>query len=739
MSRLLPLAACVWLTLVPACGQRATPPGPPVPATPTPEQPDADPLAAEVLRHESAGDFAAALTAAEKRLAARKDERPADKKRTKDASEWVRLLQTVAATPNDGDELTAAKHRAAVAELADHHLSAGRYGAAEAILAAALPEVVAAETAEPPGANALFRRLDVGSANLKTKLSRVYRARGEYARAFPILRETLAAEWAFLLDQARRQTESERRRQITFFRRNLDLYLSVGLAAGVPAAELYAPVLEWKALGRRLDVAFREALAAARKVDPTADRLWTAYRSATEALAQAVADGSKTTAVRLALLNSRARQLDEAERALLVRLAAHWPPPRKVTVADVAAALPSDAAVVEYVGTTCREKPPGPNHLGTVDPTGVTMAFVVRSNGSVTLVNLGPTMAQGPVIQKWLNSLDRPAGAAAADARRVVWEPLVPHLTGVKTVLVAPDGLVTRAPLAALPGCTAGTLLIEERAVGTILSGAQLPAPARPSAASQLTLVGGVEYGEPNGQARGVWKHLPGTAAEVAAIEKIHADRRAADARVVLTGATATGSSLRAAAARTRFLHVATHGYSPEATDKVLEQSEARFRPSLLSGLVLAGANVRIPDADTGRLTAPEVSEFDLSGCELAVLSACETGLGAADTYDGLMSLQRSFHTAGARAVVSSLWKVPDRATEKLMVRFYRNLWERKLPKLEALREAQLWMLRDGAKDADVRRSLRGATADLPDEPEVKDARLPPRAWAAFQLSGDWR
>src|SRR5262249_46617334 len=125
-----------------------------------------------------------------------------------------------------------------------------------------------------------------------------------------------------------------------------------------------------------------------------------------------------------------------------------------------------------------------------------------------------------------------------------------------------------------------------------------------------------------------------------------------------------------------RYVHLATHGFFREAS------AEGVRNPLLLSGVVLAGANRR---AEEGLLTAEEVGGLDLRGCRLAVLSACETGLGGTVGGEGVLGLQRAFHLAGARAVVSSLWQVPDRATQSLMERFYDNLWTKKMGRLEAL------------------------------------------------------
>jgi CHAT domain-containing protein len=218
----------------------------------------------------------------------------------------------------------------------------------------------------------------------------------------------------------------------------------------------------------------------------------------------------------------------------------------------------------------------------------------------------------------------------------------------------------------------------------------------------------------------------------------------------------ATEAAVREQASRHRYLHFATHGFfAPAELRSALAPAAERtgqpddffgrrgvsgWHPGLLSGLVLARANrPPLPDQDDGVLTALEVAQLDLSGVELAVLSACETGLGEAAGGEGLLGLQRAFQVAGARSAVASLWKVDDDASRQLMVGLYENLWRTKQPlgKLEALRQAQLAMLREGRK--------RGPGTERPVDPEdlkravPESGRTTPFYWAAFVLSGDWR
>ena len=73
-------------------------------------------------------------------------------------------------------------------------------------------------------------------------------------------------------------------------------------------------------------------------------------------------------------------------------------------------------------------------------------------------------------------------------------------------------------------------------------------------------------------------------------------------------------------------------------------------------------------------------------------MSACDTGRGAI-TGDGVIGLSRSLIAAGVPSVVVSLWKVEDYATSELMKIFYTNLYDKKMNKAQALRQAMLTML----------------------------------------------
>jgi CHAT domain-containing protein len=204
--------------------------------------------------------------------------------------------------------------------------------------------------------------------------------------------------------------------------------------------------------------------------------------------------------------------------------------------------------------------------------------------------------------------------------------------------------------------------------------------------------------------------------------------------------------------------HLATHGFFADALFRSAFQVDAdlfkmgwrgervgagALSPMVMTGLVFAGAN-KPNTPGRGIVTGEALVDLDLSGLEWAVLSACETGLGDTAGGEGTFGLQRAFHLAGTRDVIASLWKVPDRPTAALMALFYRNLWEKDLPPLEALRQAQLDIYRHPEKIPELAAGFRGKFVEVPGTEEAPgkataDGKAHPRLWAAFTLSGPGR
>ena len=92
--------------------------------------------------------------------------------------------------------------------------------------------------------------------------------------------------------------------------------------------------------------------------------------------------------------------------------------------------------------------------------------------------------------------------------------------------------------------------------------------------------------------------------------------------------------------------------------------------------------------SNTDDLYLEELYGLNLSA-DLAVLSACNTGVDQSNSGTEIESFQRAFTFAGVPATVSSLWEVPDLATKEIIVDFYKNLKKGQL-KSEALKNAKL-------------------------------------------------
>ena len=179
---------------------------------------------------------------------------------------------------------------------------------------------------------------------------------------------------------------------------------------------------------------------------------------------------------------------------------------------------------------------------------------------------------------------------------------------------------------------------------------------------------------------------LPGSKREISQIAGMLSANRTP--YLEYSGRKGTESCFKAYAGKAgNILHISTHGfYIASATegnrllrilgiDGEYDTYEAALRRS---GLMMAGVNetihgrVKPTECEDGLLTAKEIAALDLGNTDLAVLSACETGVGAI-SGDGVFGLQRGFKLAGVKSVMMTLWKVDDNATERLMTEFYKH------------------------------------------------------------------
>lgn len=464
-----------------------------------------------------------------------------------------------------------------------------------------------------------------------------------------------------------------------------------------------------------------------------------------------------------------------------------------LTVAEVQRWLPERTALLEFLEYTHVTLKPGKN--GRIHPEPRYLAFVVRPDRDPAMMDLGPAEAFSAAVAVFRIAFEPArdnahteqfARVAAQQIRDELWRPLEQHLDSVDTVIISPDTALGMLPFAALPGRETGSFLIEDYRIATLPMASMLRRlfdeveDERPLPDAGLLVVGDIDYSAMSVPATrdkaavrpawmlsapregtGIWQPLPGFQDELA-IVRDRFERRFGSGVNVLRQAEATEAALLREAPRHHNLHVITHGYfaSPEVTaiglsetddaelvatlfrftDTEGEDNISEYLPGLLSGLALAGANNPPSDDNSeadGILTASEIETMNLHATDLVVLSACETGLGKVAAGEGLTGLQRAFQVAGARSTISSLWKVDDRATQEIMSRFYRYYWQDGQSKIDALRNAQLDIMRDPtlipglanqAVQVEGKRNADGSAR-----------RTSPQFWAAFQLSGDWR
>ena len=416
-----------------------------------------------------------------------------------------------------------------------------------------------------------------------------------------------------------------------------------------------------------------------------------------------------------------------------------------VSIADVAKALPADSVLVEF------QKYQPYDFSKSLYKQWVRaqyLALVLKPNGEITAINLGPAAVIDSTIHRGLTATSQGFSDAPeiwAKLSKQVLQPLLPHLSGSKQWFLSLDGELNRVPFAAIPAPQIPELpLAEAVQLRLITTGRELLRLQKLNANSTAALVmanpsynlqtavpsteSSLAVPAENQRRSAVidskqWQQLPATEQEGSQIASLLSSP-------LLSGTKATTTALLQQQGP-KVLHIATHGFfvadqETKASNplRAIQEDSLQVKglrqedPQLRSGLVLAGANQPTLDPnDDGYLTSAEALNLNLKGTELVVLSACSTGQGDVRTGEGVYGLQRSLTVAGARSTLLSLWKVDDAATAEFMVRFYKRL-----------------KAGEGRSDA-----LAAVQKEFRDGAAGNGQWKEPYFWAAWQLVGDWK
>jgi CHAT domain-containing protein/Tfp pilus assembly protein PilF len=544
-------------------------------------------------------------------------------------------------------------------------------------------------------------------------------------------------------------------------RLELEVALSLGLAHGNDA-ELAAQSATWLLNGKGID---QESLASAvllarQSTDPALARLAGQLLSLRQQLARLT-----FTTPRPGQEKQRLRQIEEltaAEQQLARTLRSSGSKavlPSWIDLPALRDALPADAVLIDIA------------HVRVFDFKGKRgkawqlaryAAWVTPKGGAVRLIDLGPADAIDGAVKAFREAIQdgrkriKEEGEEKAERTlrthletlsRLVLTPLLPHIGASKKWLISPDGNLWLLPFEALT-LKDGAYAVEAHRISYLTSGRDLlPGPATTVKATAPLVLADPDFDLDPGKARaesrrhprkgqdeelpralsgafrlGAVTRLPGTASEAAAIAP-GLERYAGAAPRVHTRAEALERVLKAAR-HPRVLVLCTHGFFlPDQQTPRDEQGAGRAKavkkwesPLLRCGLLLAGCNnaAKAASGDDGVLTGLEILDADLRACELVVLSACETGVGDVRSGEGVSGLRQAFQLAGARAVVSTLWQVPDKSSARLMTLFFDNL-SKGMSKAESLRAAKLKLIEERREDY---------------------AAAHPFFWAAFTLTG---
>ncbi|MEZ5359992.1 MAG: CHAT domain-containing tetratricopeptide repeat protein [Candidatus Zixiibacteriota bacterium] len=394
------------------------------------------------------------------------------------------------------------------------------------------------------------------------------------------------------------------------------------------------------------------------------------------------------------------------------------------TVSEVITSLPDNCVLLEFLYYQ-----PIPDSVLDINLSAESpphyLACMISPEGRYNLIDLGEAGPIDSLIHHARELLDNSGVAiynrsgayyehvirqTTEELARRIWQPCNSFLADARTVCIGPDGALNLIPFEILP-YDDSSYVIEHITVHYLSRGRDIVDNANTTATPKSAIVFADPDVSPNGleidsdsksyQTREFDSpNIACLANEIATIphstiegREITACLRSHEFEVTsYTRATATEENFKNLEHPPRILHFASHGFICNTLDSI-DYGALMVN----SGLILSSgkedtSGADVMNAEDGILTALEISAADLSGTELVAVSSCESGVGDIITGEGLMGLRRAFLQAGAQSILISLWRIPDRETSELMIRFYGN-WMNGQSRQSSLRNAALAVL----------------------------------------------
>ncbi|MEB3358753.1 MAG: tetratricopeptide repeat protein, partial [Synechococcales bacterium] len=569
-------------------------------------------------------------------------------------------------------------------------------------------------------------------------LAGLYQAQGNDAAALPLLERAAESREVQLALTLTVVSEERRRAYLTTLAGETNGIISFNLQ-DIPEATSLALTTLLRRKGRVLDATAESFQALREQLTPENQALLDELRAVETQRANLVF--GEPVEGHAELLSELEARTEELQNTLARRSAEFRAETQPVTIAAIQQQIPADAALVELVryepfnaGASQQERWGAPRYA----------AYVLLPSGEILTVDLGDAAALEAQVFAFREVLRNPNSNIQPLARELDAQLMQPirELVGDAThLLMSPDGALNLIPFAALMD-ESNTYLAERYTFTYLTSGRDLLRMQRETEPGQgPVIVANPDYGatEIAAASRGLspvadfsgaiasaqrssdfgslnaWAPLPGTEQEMRAIAPLLPNPQ------ILDGVNATEDAVKQVA-RPSILHIATHGFFLQDQDCLAAPDTRSGReafaviestapadcvptprnvenPLLRSGLVFAGVNEReqLPEGSNDAvLTAQEVTQMNLYGTQLVVLSACETGLGNVVNGDGVYGLRRAFVLAGAESQLMSLWKVDDFGTSQLMGSYYQRLMAG-AGRSEALRDVQRELMQTGA------------------------------------------